>query len=407
MESETMTMRGIKEEEEDYMDYEDEEDAIGMNPDQVQHERDRNMKDRGNNSCGKLTQLRQIKKVHKATLQIATQTDESLNSSPLPLTRYEQPDSAKGSPDSNDLPTPRDFLTIPQMLLDLDNLLMDNTSSTSSDLYLNSGFKAQVVFRRPLLLCSRTPITFKTDHLINIDEWLTEWKRHFILYSDWCHALEDFRLFSDSDQANLAQRRLHHLGWLFFGYQSYKAGVDGFAFTAGGYHPVEGGDEKITEIFKTAMPYYRSQLLSGFKRVQITDYEYVMLKVLTLFAEDTGISCEGKRLLKKTRDKYIVAFFQFLKYARVRYSTIHSLFNFVILVQRQYRRCNGDAQPVSASPQHYHGRNSLDERRRAVYGPVQLHREHGRHHQEHSHPKHVQIALSHEHMKRGPSNRSW
>lgn len=27
MESETMTMRGIKEEEEDYMDYEDEEDA--------------------------------------------------------------------------------------------------------------------------------------------------------------------------------------------------------------------------------------------------------------------------------------------------------------------------------------------------------------------------------------------
>ena len=72
---------------------------------------------------------------------------------------------------------------------------------------------------------------------------------------------------------------------MFFGYQSYKAGVDGFAFTAGGYHPVEGGDAKITEIFKTAMPYYRSQLLSGFKRVQITDYEYVMLKVLTLFAE--------------------------------------------------------------------------------------------------------------------------
>lgn len=47
--------------------------SVGMNPDQVQHERDRNMKDRGNNSCGKLTQLRQITKVHKVTLQIATQ----------------------------------------------------------------------------------------------------------------------------------------------------------------------------------------------------------------------------------------------------------------------------------------------------------------------------------------------
>ena len=54
------------------------------------------------------------------------QTDESLNSSPLPLTRYEQPDSAKGSPDSNDLPTPRDFLIIPQMLLDLDNLVKNS-----------------------------------------------------------------------------------------------------------------------------------------------------------------------------------------------------------------------------------------------------------------------------------------
>lgn len=51
------------------------------------------------------------------------QTDASLTSSPLPLAKYDQPDSAKGSPDSNDLPTPRDFLIIPQMLLELENLV--------------------------------------------------------------------------------------------------------------------------------------------------------------------------------------------------------------------------------------------------------------------------------------------
>uniref|UniRef100_A0A8R1I070 Nuclear receptor domain-containing protein n=1 Tax=Caenorhabditis japonica TaxID=281687 RepID=A0A8R1I070_CAEJA len=252
---------------------------VGMNPDSVQNERDRNAKNGGSgpitspphqqnqNVCKELTisngQIKR-KRPRPETADKMTQTDGKLEitddydydhhqqqATPPSLISMKMEKIDRISTPPSDLPVPMDHMVYLKVLEIENNVFYNNPISVDTSINAtktNITLPFEVVFRQPELVCNRYPMSFQNTRILTPDDLIDGWRRHFTYFSDWCHAMEEFRALSPDDQIVLAKKKIVLHGWLIHAYYSYKSGCPGICFANGAAHLPEGGHERLLVI---------------------------------------------------------------------------------------------------------------------------------------------------------------
>ncbi|CAI2349977.1 unnamed protein product [Caenorhabditis sp. 36 PRJEB53466] len=306
---------------------------VGMNPDSVQNERDRNAKNGGlpvmatspvqkeltysngqlkrkrtrPECCDKMTQTDgklEINDDYEYEQMTQHMTPPSL--APLKLERISTPPS--------DLPVPMDF-AIPSAVLEIEQKVFyhcpvavdSSINATKTPITL----PFEVVFRQPHLVCNRYPMRFSNQRVLTPEDLIDGWRRHFTYFSDWCHAMEEFRALSPEDQIVLAKKKIVLHGWLVHAYYSYKAGCNGICFANGAAHLPEGGHPSITEFYKECMPRYLNYVIYPMHNFLMDDAEMVLVKCVMFFSNESGLSAGGKAIVSAAREKYLSALYTY------------------------------------------------------------------------------------------------
>ncbi|CAI5447970.1 unnamed protein product [Caenorhabditis angaria] len=323
---------------------------VGMNPDSVQNERDRNAKNGlMANGAPSITPSQNIstnstnfsnpkeltilpngsirrKRARPDCFDASTQTDAKLEiqddydfdhstSSPriIKTERISTPPS--------DLPVPNDYMSIPSMLYQIEvqvfynNPIEVDQSINVTKAPINLPF--EIVFRRPLMVCARYPMNFSNERFLTPNDLIDGWRRHFTYYSDWCHAMPDFLALSSEDQIIIAKKKIILHGWFVHAYYSYKNNVNGICFANGAAHLSDQmADPHITEFYKECMPRYLHYVIGPMRNYEMDDHEMVLVKSVMFFSNESGLSAEGRVAVATAREKYLSALYNYERNAK-------------------------------------------------------------------------------------------
>jgi nuclear factor 4 len=195
-----------------------------------------------------------------------------------------------------------------QMLLNLEKLII-----AKKDEYDTSGppgtptTSFEAVFYEPTILCPRTPINPSGSTIAILDDTTHDWKRCFVLYSDWIRALPDFQLFSYPDKIALAELRYPAFHWWIVANWTVQSGCDGVCYCNGTYFPKDPALQCLFDQRKCVERMF-SLLIKPLKEMNITEGERIILGILTIFgSEANNMSPEGRQILRKIRSRYIEA----------------------------------------------------------------------------------------------------
>lgn len=296
---------------------------VGMNPDSVQNERDRNVKAGTTMPMAPLANgIFKRKRIRPQMNEQASQTDPPMSPTqfserPVKVERVSTP------PECHDLPTPSsyDMYTIPETLMALENQVFSHTpieadySINATKTQINLPF--EVVFRRPMLVSPRYPMRFTGERILTPEDLIDGWRRHFIYYSDWCRGLEEFQMLNEKDQDLLARRQLNLHCWLSHSYYSMKCGAHGLCFANGAFHPVEGGHPSIVDFYKQCMPRLMTYVIGPMRSMAMDDVEFVLLKAIVFFGDDFGLSSEGKAVVAKGKERFLNALYAYVRNQKV------------------------------------------------------------------------------------------
>jgi nuclear factor 4 len=195
-----------------------------------------------------------------------------------------------------------------QMLLNLEKLIIakkDEHDIKDTPATPSTCFEA--VFYEPNFLCQRTPINPTGATIAILSDTTHDWKRCFVLYSDWIRALPDFQLFSPADKIALAELRYPAFHWWLVANWTISSGCNGVCYCNGTYFP---SDPKLQCIFDQRKVVERmfSLLVKPLKEMNISEGERILLGILTIFcSEANNMSPEGRQILRKIRSRYIEA----------------------------------------------------------------------------------------------------
>ncbi|KAE9547576.1 hypothetical protein FO519_009213 [Halicephalobus sp. NKZ332] len=281
---------------------------VGMNPRAVQNERGDTEGD-GAHVISVSTYLANSKNKNQNT---DTQ-DFSPSSEPLMKTVEVQtdameplePPSVKKETSMNIFEENEQFI---KMLLDLESLIMAKadpfeSNSVDQDISLQKDF--QTVFYNPTLLCNRTPINLEGRQVAALADTTHDWKRCFVLYSDWLRALPEFQLFSDADRLALAEVRYPAFHWYYVATWTIKARCDGICYCNGTYFPRDPTQQCLYDQRRVVERMFHL-LVRPMEELQITESERILLGILTIFSNSVnGMSPEGKEIMEKVRTRYL------------------------------------------------------------------------------------------------------
>lgn len=304
---------------------------VGMNPDAVQNERDRNIKSGSSNSPSDSVPPYPVsrKRSAQAMRSIQTQT-EQVNFCELEEQNHIKEEvQTINDYQEQELPTPSstELDTLPDTLLILEKqiwslLEADDYNITIAGTHIDLPF--EVVFRRPSLVSKRYPMRFSGERLMTPDDLIDGWRRHFVFYADWVQRLEDFKQFTNEDQVVIAKRRLIPHGWLMHAFQTMLSDINGICFANGGYHPREyhsdgtpRGDPRIIEFYSDSINRMMDNLVKPMRELKMDVTEYCILRAVNLFAEEVELSEAGKIRVCRTREKYINVLYHYIRKFKV------------------------------------------------------------------------------------------
>uniref|UniRef100_A0A914VKB8 Nuclear receptor domain-containing protein n=1 Tax=Plectus sambesii TaxID=2011161 RepID=A0A914VKB8_9BILA len=172
--------------------------AMGMNPNAVQNERDRNVttKERKRVLPEVLfTELRGDMSIGAPSSVIKTDYDEAM--SPVPYKRLivvKQSLSPVPSVDAH---------PVALALMDIEancNRQTDPFISYDEDNWPQLDIPLEVAFRHPTIVADRTELNYKPNRPASFSDVRGNWRRCFVLYVDWARSMKEFNELSFLDQ---------------------------------------------------------------------------------------------------------------------------------------------------------------------------------------------------------------
>uniref|UniRef100_A0A914DXB6 NR LBD domain-containing protein n=2 Tax=Acrobeloides nanus TaxID=290746 RepID=A0A914DXB6_9BILA len=182
-----------------------------------------------------------------------------------------------------------------------------STSAINRQPFENIPFER--AFYEPTLVSPRAKLTPTGLRRATVKDVLDDWRRCFVLYSDWMRLLPDFCQLSHEDQIILAKNRFSIFHWWICGNWSAESGRDGVVYGNGAYFPRGSHIQCVPDINNVANKMVTSYV-APLRELQLTDVERCCFLVIALFNDGyvsdlSQISIEGKDQIRNSRDKYI------------------------------------------------------------------------------------------------------
>lgn len=175
-------------------------------------------------------------------------------------------------------------------------------------------------FAQPTLVSRRYPLMFThKNRSLTPDLYIDGWRRHFTYFVDWTRQLEPFQRMKFSDRMVLAKQRITHVGWLVHAYNSQLTGTGAICFANGAFYDVQDGSRsdgatisQIADFFGQQLSVLIHCLFKPLQQINLDFAEYVLLKAILLFREETGVSAQGLAQIRDARSHYLRALFKYI-----------------------------------------------------------------------------------------------
>ncbi|KAK6727288.1 hypothetical protein RB195_005159 [Necator americanus] len=160
-------------------------------------------------------------------------------------------------------------------------------------------------FYNPNMISSRTPLVITAERVATMKDVMQDWRRNFVLFADWLHALPEFASLSVDDQILIAKSRFGPFYWWMCANWTNEANCDGVCYANGTYFPrtealqcfpdVRGCSERMVVTLSEPL-----------KELQLDETEKsLMLAVIVFSDEPLELSVSGKEHVRSMGHRFV------------------------------------------------------------------------------------------------------
>ncbi|CAL2030845.1 unnamed protein product [Caenorhabditis brenneri] len=174
-------------------------------------------------------------------------------------------------------------------------------SSATKVVFMNAFFN-------PGMMSPRTPLLITGERIATVQDVMDEWRRNFVLFSDWLRALPEFNQLSVEDQIVLAKNRYGPFHWWLCANWTVTAGCEGVCYSNGAYFPKQIEAQCIPDVKGSSSRMYESLSLP-IKELQLDETEVVLMLAVILFSDEVtelpDLSQAGKDHVRTVGNRFV------------------------------------------------------------------------------------------------------
>lgn len=139
-------------------------------------------------------------------------------------------------------------------------------------------------FFNPGMMSPRTPLLITGERVATVQDVMDEWRRNFVLFSDWLRALPEFNQLAIEDQIVLAKNRYGPFHWWLCANWTVQAGCDGVCYSNGAYFPRHPDAQCVPDVKGSSSRMFDS-LSIPISELQLDETEIVLMLAVILFSD--------------------------------------------------------------------------------------------------------------------------
>ncbi|XGW20018.1 hypothetical protein V3C99_003664 [Haemonchus contortus] len=160
-------------------------------------------------------------------------------------------------------------------------------------------------FYNPNMISSRTPLVITAERVATMKDVMQDWRRHFVLFADWLHALPEFASLSVDDQILIAKSRFGSFYWWLCANWTNEACCDGVCYANGTYFPRSEALQCFPDV-RGCCERMVVTLSEPLRELQLDETEKcLMLAVIVFSDEPLELSMSGKEHVRTMGHRYV------------------------------------------------------------------------------------------------------
>ncbi|KAK0393122.1 hypothetical protein QR680_000066 [Steinernema hermaphroditum] len=168
-----------------------------------------------------------------------------------------------------------------------------------------SSHNFSVAFNSPNIICSRKTLNPSGQTIAQVRDVLQDWRRCFVLYADYLHALPEFRHFPEQDKIQIAKSRFASFYWWTVANWTVASGCPGICYSNGTYYPVEPDYQCIPD-HRGVTEKLMAILVDPLKKLRLRDTEKCLMAAISIYADIIpNLTTSGTAYLNSIRHKYL------------------------------------------------------------------------------------------------------
>ncbi|KAL3084114.1 hypothetical protein niasHT_033218 [Heterodera trifolii] len=168
----------------------------------------------------------------------------------------------------------------------------------------------EVALKQPGKVSVRTPIDWSGKHLIGNETLARSYCRVMVHYFDWVSYVPEMNEMTEEDKQTLTVKRAMRCVWLLCSFRSALLNIDGIAGCCERMFPYspeqrERLDPELKRMFLDSATMAFTELVLPFRKLRLTESEYVILRALCLFSPVPRLTENGRETVERARDRYL------------------------------------------------------------------------------------------------------
>ncbi|KJH42571.1 zinc finger, C4 type [Dictyocaulus viviparus] len=160
-------------------------------------------------------------------------------------------------------------------------------------------------FYNPNMISLRTPLVITAERVATMKDVMQDWRRHFVLFADWLHALPEFASLSVDDQILIAKSRFGSFYWWLCANWTNDASCDGVCYANGTYFPRSEALQCFPDV-RGCSERMVVTLSEPLRELQLDETEKcLMLAVIVFSDEPLELSVSGKEHVRTMGYRFV------------------------------------------------------------------------------------------------------
>ncbi|KIH54923.1 Ligand-binding domain of nuclear hormone receptor [Ancylostoma duodenale] len=160
-------------------------------------------------------------------------------------------------------------------------------------------------FYNPNMISPRTPLVITAERVATMKDVMQDWRRNFVLFADWLHALPEFASLSVDDQILIAKSRFGPFYWWMCANWTNEANCDGVCYANGTYFPRAEALQCFPDV-RGCSDRMVVTLSEPLRELQLDETEKsLMLAVIVFSDEPLELSVSGKEHVKSMGHRFV------------------------------------------------------------------------------------------------------